>query len=812
MQHLSHLSEFLSEISKRLNCSKIRVVNFEDEVQDSLGAELNNLDFNKLKTSRRNSRFEQDFIDNKSYTLQAGFTKSDIGLLDISNLNEAEIVKLLDDIMEIAVGVVITDNFRSEAEFKKIIQNIGLKKLVYGNFNEDLNEGKDSNYLFSFCENISVKKVLDTEVLKILCILSVRNEIDLIDDALNEALHHGFDLHIIDNWSDDGTWELIEKKYSDKPNVTIERFPSTRASNFSLRSLLKRCEIIANQAEHDWIIRLDADERVASSSPDYNLREVIELANMKDYDVIDFTVFEFRPTEVDRQFQATYPEFGYFTGLSSHQNIQRAWRNKDKRIMFANSGGHEISGQNNLFPTNQLLRHYSFRSPEQSHRKVFHDRIPRYNLKERVTGWHHHYDNFKVSDTMLWDSSTLLKWNDTSIQKHSMEITLRAGEFPTREPKMFSITETHHANDCQMKDVLLCALNIFANVPNGGGGTYKKIIESNPDIHFFAFSTSREIGSRVPQNLTEILVNDAVLTGDVLGGLLEAVHGSSFDIIDIPDWLTPQHSIREKLEKECIKTSKIIAALHGSNSRVIATKPKSMRNRALVRFLRRKESILYKESDSAYGYSEKYAKMQRYKSKFHELSAFPMCNVPDTNFPEKIKEKLIIPVFFGRKEYTKGYDLFLELIKGNQIFSPAKVMAPTAFGSEEYEKILLLELNVLDYLDESFIASQSQVLNLVNTPNTLFIFPSRFDSFNLSFIQVLLAGGVAACSNNVNARIIADKLGLKYVDLKNNGEKTINNLSVSLLQEIRLHNYKKLSELKETIVYGDMTTFRGIYV
>jgi hypothetical protein len=139
-------------------------------------------------------------------------------------------------------------------------------------------------------------------------------------------------------------------------------------------------------------------------------------------------------------------------------------------------------------------------------------------------------------------------------------------------------------------------------------------------------------------------------------------------------------------------------------------------------------------------------------------------------------------------------------------------MAPTAFGSEEYENILLLELNNLEYLDESIIATQSQVLNLVNTANTLFIFPSRFDSFNLSFFQILLAGGVAACSNNVNARIIADKLGLKYIDLKKNDEKRLNNLSISLLEEIRLHNHKRLSELKETIVYEDLTTFRGIYV
>jgi hypothetical protein len=787
------LRKFLTEISTRLNCNHFVTTHIQDDTIKFLSEELNIIDFYNLKN------------------IQSKATSS-IGLLDIGDLEEAEIAKFLGEILEYTVGIVIIDNVRTKVKFNEVIQKIGIKKLVAGNFNKESIDERESNYLFSFCENLRIHQKLVHETIQILCILSVRNEIDLIDQALHDALQAGFDLHIIDNWSDDGTWELIIEKYADKSNVTIERFPSTRTLNFSLRSLLRRCEIIANQAEHHWIIRLDADERVASSSPDYNLKEIIELANKMNYDVIDFTVFEFRPSEIEQQFKRNYPSFGYFTGISSHRNIQRAWRNKKQRVNFANSGGHEIFGQKNLFPINQLLKHYSFRSPEQCHRKVFRDRIPRYNVKERITGWHHHYDNFKVSDTMLWDSSTMIKWDADLVQNYSMEISFRAGKFPSQEPRMLSITEFHHVNYCQKRDVLLCAINIFANVPNGGGGTYKKVIESNPEIHFYSFSTSKHYQRDVPGNLTEILISDAVLSGDVLGGLLEAVHGSTFDVVDIPDWLTPQHSIREKLNKESIKTDKLVAALHGSNARVFATKPKSMRNKALVRFLRKKEAILYRESDSAYGFSGEYARMQGYEAKFHELSAFPMCQVSYVNPPEKINANNITPVFFGRKEYTKGYDLFLELVEKNSIFTAAQVYGPTAFGSEEYEKMLLLELNVIDNIELSRIASQSEVLDLVKTPNTLFIFPSRFDSFNLSFIQILFAGGVVACCANVNARSVADELGLRYIDLKINREKIIHNLSTQLLEEIRFHNYRKLLELNISIDYEDLSTFQGIYV
>jgi hypothetical protein len=413
---------------------------------------------------------------------------------------------------------------------------------------------------------------------------------------------------------------------------------------------------------------------------------------------------------------------------------------------------------------------------------------------------------------MVWKSASLISFKEDFASNYRKEIAFRIGKHPSEEPEMFSVTETPKLKFIKNKNVLLCTVNLYKNVPNGGGGTYKKVIETNPTLNFYSFTTSLDNNPDTPKNLTEITISESILTGDVLGGLLEAVAGSTFDFIDIPDWLTPQHSIRKKLEQESVTTSKIVAALHGSNSRVFATKPKSMRNQALVKFLRRKEQILYEESDYGYGFSRKYASSQFNFENFRELSSFPMCHVPIDTEVLAVEEERIIPVFLGRKEYTKGYDLFLNKIIKMPYFAQARIFAPNAFGREEYEDLLLVELENINHIALSKVASQEEIIQQVKNPNTLFIFPSRFDSFNLSFMQVLLAGGVVACSKNVNARLVADNLGLRYVEIEKLESIFHESHAVSELLKIKQENLVRLRELRELIDFEDESSFRTIYV
>ena len=737
--------------------------------------------------------------------------KTKLGVLDISDLTEEQIFNHITLMLQRSISVVVRDRRRTISEYESILQKCNLRNLVIG---YSINKGNDDSFEnFSFIIEEKNSKTPNAIPIKILCILSVRNEFELILDAIDDVLKKGFDVHVVDNWSDDGTWELITAKYQKNSSVFLEQFPSEPATDFSLKNLLKRCEIIANQSNYDWIVRIDADERLDSCSPDYELGEMIAIADQLGFNVIDFTVLEFRPSEKDLGENTLYPNHGYFTGLSSHQNIQRAWKNSIKRVEFAESGGHEVSGNQKLFPLNQLLRHYSFRNPLQTHRKVFIERIPNYNLKERTSGWHHQYDSFKKSDSMVWKSKSLLKWGRDSLKGNILEISFRSGHFPSLEPQMFSITDSTRTAISYQKKVLLCTANLYSNVPNGGGATYKRLIEANPEVLFYAFSTIREKTKKAPRNYIEVLIDPRDLTEHVLENLLLAVRDSNFDYLDIPDWLTPQESIHLSLRKFNVGVGKIVCALHGSNSRVYQTKPFSFKNMARVIYFRKQEKILYREAEHFYGFSSTYAESLKLGKDFKVLSSLPMCRGGEEfEFPSDLTDiETFKPVFIGRKEYTKGFDKFLDLLDKVDYFEKAVIHAPASFGLDEYMKMFDREIVSLQNIDMSEVGTQEQIMNLAALPNAIFIFPSRFDSFNLSFVQVLVAGGLAACSPNVNARHAANEFGLKFLELSQLKSISSSQELSKISKEIRLSNHEKIAIMRKKGFFDDLKSFSEIY-
>lgn len=755
---------------------------------------------------------EDNFKSVEEKNLISIASKNRICILDISSLTESQIASTLRYLLSISKGTIIFDETRSYTEYARLLKILRYKNLVIGNSPESNLNGSKTNFSYLLSEQILEGNEISS--FSCLCILSVRNEFEIIKDAIDDVLQKGFDAHVVDNWSDDGTWELMVENFADHPSVTLERFPSEPATDFFLKNLLNRCEAIANQATHDWIIRLDADERVESCSPDYTLKEIIYIADRCGYDVIDFTVFEFRPSEKDEEKFSVYPSFGYFTGLSSHQNIQRAWKNVFRRVKFAASGGHEIIGQKTIFPANQLLKHYSFRNPSQSHRKVFVDRLPNYNLRERSTGWHHQYDDLKVSDTFLWKSETLIGANLEFTTENVLEVSFRSGNFPSEEPTMFSLTEAAKPLITGRKSVLICAINLYSSLPNGGGATYKRVIETNPEIDFFSFKTYLDPSNDSPINLIEIPIGLKDAQGSVLENLLRATSGSTFDYLDVPDWLLPSQSIVKSLQEYQVNVGKIICSLHGSNSMVFKTHPFNPKKFLQTIFFKKKERILYREAHYFYGFSDKYASSLKIKKKFIKISPFEMlqdCKSLATN-SDLSKEKRLVPIFVGRKEYTKGFDLFLKVISRNELFEKAIIYATSAFGYEEYRKMLDFEVSCIDRIELSHIASQEEILEVVKLSNSLFVFPSRFDSFNLTFFQILMSGGLIVCSENVNARKFADELQLKYLDFSMIKAKIDAESLIMEGTKILQHNRNRIVEIQKELTHSKRSSFGSIYV
>jgi hypothetical protein len=76
-----------------------------------------------------------------------------------------------------------------------------------------------------------------------------------------------------------------------------------------------------------------------------------------------------------------------------------------------------------VYPFRFLLRHYPIRTQEQGERKVFADRLPRFNRFERlVRGWHTQYNDLRKEDSFIRDPATLTLFDEkTFYQEYLVE-------------------------------------------------------------------------------------------------------------------------------------------------------------------------------------------------------------------------------------------------------------------------------------------------------------------------------------------------------------------------------------------------------
>lgn len=262
----------------------------------------------------------------------------------------------------------------------------------------------------------------------VLAIVPVYNEHDVVEVTLDRLLRQGLRVHVIDNWSDDGSYEAVQGLTAREPFLTVERFPHAPEEHYVWSSILERLDRVGARSSASWVLHVDADEQFEAFSADVDLRQALRLADRSGFDVVDFTVIDFRPTaaSVAAGGLPTSWEFGLRTG---HRNIQRAWRNRGVRMGLAETGGHVVRAARRPFPLNFVLRHYPLRSPEHARQKIYRDRLPRVQASADRTqrGWHRQYDGFRGNDPFLWDESELQPWDDRTRALWLPELTTRAG-------------------------------------------------------------------------------------------------------------------------------------------------------------------------------------------------------------------------------------------------------------------------------------------------------------------------------------------------------------------------------------------------
>lgn len=232
-----------------------------------------------------------------------------------------------------------------------------------------------------------------------LAIVTTFNEADIVGGLLDRLLGGGLQVHVVDNWSSDGTAELVaERAGASGGRLTHERFPRAHPSPyFELETLLRRVEEVAEASGADWVVHHDADEIREAPWRSVPLRQALYALDRWGFTVADHTIANFVPT--DDAWGAGRDLAGHFGHLElgaapGHFLQEKAWKRPGgDHVEIASSGGHEaVFAAKRVFPYKFLTRHYPIRSQAHGERKILAERRGRFSPAERRRGWHAHYD------------------------------------------------------------------------------------------------------------------------------------------------------------------------------------------------------------------------------------------------------------------------------------------------------------------------------------------------------------------------------------------------------------------------------------
>lgn len=165
------------------------------------------------------------------------------------------------------------------------------------------------------------------------------------------------------------------------------------------------------------------------------LRDGLFHVDKSGFNAVDHTLLNFWP--VDNSFaELGNPEiaFPYFTfgEFEAHFRQIKAWKPSSRKVDLVTSGGHtaDFEGRR-VYPFNFLTKHYPIRSQEHGERKIFRDRMPRWDKAEKDDGWHIQYDHMTEGFDFLRRADELMGFDDDFEVRYLLERLANIGNRPT---------------------------------------------------------------------------------------------------------------------------------------------------------------------------------------------------------------------------------------------------------------------------------------------------------------------------------------------------------------------------------------------
>jgi hypothetical protein len=271
---------------------------------------------------------------------------------------------------------------------------------------------------------------------RVVAIMSSFNEADIIGPSLDYWLEQGVRVHLLENWSTDGTDRIAAAR--EERGVHIERFPPEgRGDHFQIGLYLRRKEELAKELDADWFIHTDVDEIREGPFPGGGIRDALHHAGRGGFNCVDSTFLDFPP--IDESFLPggdfrSHFRFWRPRSWPGRLPLQRKiWKKTRAAVNLTSSGGHDVSFHGRrVYPFHFLLRHYPFRSSQQASRKLFEDR----NLdpdEYRATGWGSHYLDFQKSPRRIRRPEDLHHFASSFYDDYLIERLSTIGFSPTDE-------------------------------------------------------------------------------------------------------------------------------------------------------------------------------------------------------------------------------------------------------------------------------------------------------------------------------------------------------------------------------------------
>ncbi|MGG6192516.1 glycosyltransferase family 2 protein [Pantoea allii] len=255
----------------------------------------------------------------------------------------------------------------------------------------------------------------DEEVSKPILIMTTYNDHDIIESIIRENAKLGYEQIIIDNWSSDGTWPLIEKlKLEIDSILDIQQYPFDGPTNdYQWKAMLDLKSKIALNYKGRWILHQDSDEITISPFLNRDIGQVLHAVKKMGYNVVPLRMLDFTP--IDNTFTIGNPvsHFEYYrlSQIISYGLQNKVWLQGDSEVDLSGMGGHDVNflGKK-VFPIRLPRFHYSIRSIDHAKSKYSPKRLERSASERETLGWHTHVE-VKLTEKIIYEKQELIKYD-----------------------------------------------------------------------------------------------------------------------------------------------------------------------------------------------------------------------------------------------------------------------------------------------------------------------------------------------------------------------------------------------------------------